>query len=219
MPSPFEFPTDNPELFTARPPSVFPRAPALVVDEPTPASADEPQAELACEPVAVQESAPDEDTETEIEIVDSFDDAEFVGACAEPRTVDPIALYLSELTAAALTAGATNEAVSALAAVLGFERFDASLTSEETMQRLHEVGLVAKVNGVYARSEAVVAVAQAWSAALRGKDPDFTACGTKMFDEFSAEVVSKLANAPQRLEMVRRDLRSRGIAAFGLVAA
>lgn len=217
MPSPFEFPTDNPELFTARPPSVFPRAPALVVDEPTPASVDEPKAELICEPVAVQESAPDE--EPEIEIVDSFDDAEFVEQEPETQTADPIALYLSELTAAAFTAGATNEAVSALAAVLGFERFDASLTSEATMQRLHEVGLVAKVNGVYARSEAVVAVAQAWSAALRGKDPDFTACGTKMFDEFSAEVVSKLANAPQRLEMVRRDLRSRGIAAFGLVAA
>lgn len=239
MPSPFEFPTDNPELFTARPPSVFPRAPmpSEVAPEPVAELAGEPVLEFAPEPVVEQAaevvsvevaviapvaaSAPVHEEEPEIEIVDSFDDAEFNAEVVEEAlpSADPLAIYLSGLTAAALAAGATNEAVSAIGAVLGFERLDVAKIGGETMQSLHEAGLVTKVNGAYTRSESIVAIAQAWSVAMRGEDPDFSACGNKMLDEFSAEIVAKIANAPQRVELVRRDLRARGIAAFGLVAA
>lgn len=213
MPSPFEFPTDNPDLFTARPPSVFPSPPAQ----------EEPEV-LASAPIAepiVAVAAPIEEDEAEIEIVESFDDDEDFArdADAVPSAPDPIAIYLSQLTAAALSAGASNEAVGLLAAVLGFERFDASRASEPTLQALHVVGLVDKTDAGWARQESVVSTAQAWSVALAGQDPDFSACGSKMLDEWSAEIVSKLAGAPQKVELVRRDLRSRGIAAFGLVEA
>ncbi len=61
-------------------------------------------------------------------------------------------------------------------------------------------------------------VARAWCAILRGESEDFSLCGTPL-DEWASQTLARIADAPQKAAQFRRDLRSRGVAAFGLVEA
>ena len=61
--------------------------------------------------------------------------------------------------------------------------------------------------------------AAAWRAILRGDSEDFSSCGPRMLDEWAADLVACLVAAPAKTEGLRRQLRTRGIAAFGLVLA
>lgn len=57
----------------------------------------------------------------------------------------------------------------------------------------------------------------AWRRIITGESEDFTACGAKSLDEWSAELVARLIAMPGKTDQLRRELRSRGVAAFGLV--
>ncbi len=57
----------------------------------------------------------------------------------------------------------------------------------------------------------------AWRRILSGESEDFAACGAKPLDEWSAELVARLIAMPAKTDQLRRELRSRGVAAFGLV--
>jgi hypothetical protein len=61
--------------------------------------------------------------------------------------------------------------------------------------------------------------AAAWRAILLAESNDFAACGPQTLDEWAADLVAQALAAPAKTEIVRRELRSRGVAAFGLVAA
>jgi hypothetical protein len=56
-----------------------------------------------------------------------------------------------------------------------------------------------------------------WLGALRGDALDLSCCGDSTLDTFTANVVSRLLASPDKREMVRRDLRRRGVAAFGML--
>jgi hypothetical protein len=58
---------------------------------------------------------------------------------------------------------------------------------------------------------------RAWLAALGGNCSDLSSCGDSMLDAWTADLVARLLAEPARTEAVRRDLRRRGIAAFGMV--
>ena len=57
----------------------------------------------------------------------------------------------------------------------------------------------------------------AWRRIISGESEDYTACGPKSLDEWSAELVARLISMPAKTDQLRRELRSRGVAAFGLV--
>jgi hypothetical protein len=59
--------------------------------------------------------------------------------------------------------------------------------------------------------------ARAWRAIIVGESDDFAACGARTLDEWAAELVANALTAPAKTEIVRRELRARGVAAFGLV--
>ena len=61
--------------------------------------------------------------------------------------------------------------------------------------------------------------ALAWRAVLRGEVDDISTCGAAMLDEWAADVVSQALGAPGKATQLRRELRSRGVCAFGLVEA
>ena len=61
------------------------------------------------------------------------------------------------------------------------------------------------------------AIACAWRAIMNGESEDFAACGAKPLDEWAAELVAGLLSAPSRTQQLRRELRARGVAAFGFV--
>jgi hypothetical protein len=60
-------------------------------------------------------------------------------------------------------------------------------------------------------------IAIAWRAILRGESDDFAACGAKSLDEWAAEALARFLDAPAKVATFRRELRARGVAAFGLV--
>jgi hypothetical protein len=62
-------------------------------------------------------------------------------------------------------------------------------------------------------------VAMAWRAILRGESDDYAACGAATLDEWAADTLARLMSAPSRASQLRRELRSRGVVAFGLVEA
>jgi hypothetical protein len=60
------------------------------------------------------------------------------------------------------------------------------------------------------------AVARAWRAILCGESEDFSLCGTPL-DEWASATLARLLSAPQKAAQLRRELRARGVAAFGLI--
>lgn len=66
--------------------------------------------------------------------------------------------------------------------------------------------------------DAVVKTAHAWQGILRGTSEDWDAIGGAMLDEWAAELLARLLNAGDRAQLIKRELRARGIAGFGLAA-
>jgi hypothetical protein len=61
-------------------------------------------------------------------------------------------------------------------------------------------------------------VAAAWRAILDGESEDFSLCAM-FLDEWSANLLARIVAAPHKAQVFRRELRARGVAAFGLVEA
>lgn len=59
-------------------------------------------------------------------------------------------------------------------------------------------------------------VAQAWAGIIRGTSEDWDAVGGSMLDEWAADTLARATGADA--QVLKRDLRARGIAAFGLAA-
>ena len=88
------------------------------------------------------------------------------------------------------------------------------------VRKLAEVALAAGGSDAAALVPAALAdeaTARAWRAIINGESEDFAACGAKPLDEWASELVARLVSAPNRAAQLRRELRARGIAAFGLV--
>jgi hypothetical protein len=73
------------------------------------------------------------------------------------------------------------------------------------------------VSALLAGDDAMTAAA--WARILRGESDDISTCGAAMLDEWAADVVARALGAPGRSAQIRRELRDRGVCAFGLVEA
>lgn len=185
-------------------------AAAAIPGPETPALEGSP--EQATDPVPpvleAEDPLDDLDLEEGIEVVDElkFDDAidesprapAFAqDAASEPSPADDsfalLAHVLEEVTAAA---GAGEDALAMLRMLLGRTRLDASAPTD------------AKV----LRDQAL-----AWQGILRGENEDFDACGGAMLDDWSAALVARVLGNPSRADRIKRELRRRGVAAFGIV--
>ncbi len=238
-----EFPNDNPDLWSNRAPLA---ALAILLAEAELAE-DEKEAErsdpnervdfpvvtvVAEEPAPVEKEAErsdpnelhdfSEDDGPEVEVIE-FDEADF--AVVENESIPPppppkpdlFQIFARTLIEVSLAAGAPGRAVEMLPAMLGIARLDATALDAATTDALVAADMLARAEtGAITRSDTFVATAQAWRATILGEEADFSACTTTL-DEWSATLVATLANMPQQRESFRRDLRSRGIAAFGLL--
>lgn len=84
-------------------------------------------------------------------------------------------------------------------------------------QAVVDGGLVEAGEGTF--REGFARQRRAWSAVLRGESDDLEACGGATLDEFATEVVSRALGHPERALELRKEIRSRGIAAFGIIEA
>ncbi len=59
----------------------------------------------------------------------------------------------------------------------------------------------------------------AWQRMLRGESGDLAVCGEATLDGWTADLIARLIAKPNMASTIRRDLRRRGIAAFGMLDA
>ena len=72
--------------------------------------------------------------------------------------------------------------------------------------------------GLQATEASPMPQAAAWRGILRGESEDYEACGSTTLDEWAASLVARVVGGAPRADGIRRELRRRGVAAFGLVA-
>jgi hypothetical protein len=188
-----EFPSDNPDLWHAREPS-----PSRYV-------------------------APESESEVLVEIVD-FSDDDFAAAVEEPAPPaplqavpeDPFQVFVRTLGRVSLAAGAPLDLVGILPGMLGAARLDVQGVDTAMLDRLIAGGLLGRTeSGAVIRDATFLATAQAWRATLLGEQPELSV--STMLDEWAAHIVATLAASPEKKEVLRRQLRSNGIAAFGMI--
>ena len=235
-----EFPSDNHELWSARPPpwegeaetetaaaseaetepetGTEAASEAETEPEAEPVTGGEAEAESASEPEAVTVTA-EEDIPVEVA---EFEDADFAMAEEEslppPAKTDAFQRFVSALVEVALAAGAAAGVAGAIPGMVGAARLDVRALDGETLEALVAANLLSRTgSGAVARSAGLVSNAQAWRATLLGEETELPV--TEMLDEWSATLVAAVANLPQQREALRRELRARGIAAFGMLDA
>ena len=168
-----------------------------------------------------------------IEIVDElsfgFDDAVDDGLVAagpapsteEPAPSDPFARLVSSLEEVARGLGAGDEGIACLAALFGQTRLDGFKPGDRAAEALVAADVVARGARGFSRSQTFTAKVLAWQGILRGESDDFSlpdGGALEPLDEWAADLVARVVGPPARADGIRRDLRRRGIAAFGLVA-
>lgn len=190
---------------------------AAAAEVPTLAEeAEVEQAEVvaaAVEPEVVEALSTDEvppvveadDPMDDLEIVDEIpmDDAvdESIPPPAPPAETtadDPFVALVSVMEGVARDAQAGEPALASLRVVLGRQRVD-DTTPDEWLALREQ--------------------ASAWQGILRGESEDFSACGASALDEWAATVIARTLGEAGRTADLRRELRRRGVAAFGLVEA
>jgi hypothetical protein len=131
---------------------------------------------------------------------------------------DPFTTFVRLLEAVAYASGARPEVGAAIAGLFGQVRLDAGGLPQATIDALAEGGHIEPSARGAIRSAVLSATVGAWQDVLRGESGDLAACGVAMLDEWAADVLARLLGEPCRAESIRRELRRRGVAAFGLVA-
>jgi hypothetical protein len=226
-----EFPNDNPQLHCGalwvsltigEPPSCeLPRhsphvEPSPRVEMLPPAPAEIEAETLDALPAQDEETldalAEDDDREP-IEIVDDlgFDDAVDESPTRESATVISEAAPDEALMDEAETGAASADPFAKLAGLVK----DVARTfgaDEDGAARLDTL------LGLDIADAAVEPQAAAWRGILRGESEDYDACGAATLDEWAADVVARVVGGAGRSDGIRRELRRRGVAAFGLVA-
>jgi hypothetical protein len=155
------------------------------------------------------------DDGADIEVVDELEPIDFeLGATDD----DPFAAFVSTLVEVATQAGC-EKAAAILPALLDDGCVVPGILPSSVTQALLSTGLLVSSPAGLVGGEGFRRTASAWRAVLRGDSEDFSACGSRMLDEWAAELVAALVASPTKAEQLRRQLRTRGIAAFGLVLA
>jgi hypothetical protein len=178
--------------------------------------------------VEVAASAPDEDEGEDAIVVEELEPldasatveevvAEAVSAAPAttlpPAPDDPFTMLLTTLTDVALACDAAHAA-----AMLPSLLVDGVLSHAPPPEVAAALASGGVARGGAATPE-FVATTHAWRDILRGTSEDFGACGAMMLDEWCADLLARLLGAPDRSSTLRRELRARGVAAFGLANA
>lgn len=128
---------------------------------------------------------------------------------------DAFSDFVAAVVDVLVSRGATRAAACA-PALLGAEPLRAGTLGSELEKTLAARGILTP-NG--RKSDDFERTSEAWRRVLKGESDDLSSCGTTTLDTFGAELVCALLGLPKaRLDGVRRDLRRRGVAAFGMVS-
>lgn len=128
-----------------------------------------------------------------------------------PPSDDPFTALVCTLADVAISAGSPH-----VASLLPGLFFDARLP--EALDA--DTAAILEAAGIW-NGEAVeplfIATVNAWRGILRGTSDDFSACGS-MLDEWTSDLLARLLDTRAAAPRFRQELRTRGVAAFGLAA-
>lgn len=137
---------------------------------------------------------------------------------SESTRPDSFAAFVAALVEVALAAGATRAAALLPGFIEGAAQ-DFTGSSDAVRSSLLDSGLAREADGSLVPSVAFVATASAWRMVLRGESNDFSACGTSTLDGWAADVLKSFGVGRDGRVDVKRELRRRGVAAFGMILA
>ena len=130
--------------------------------------------------------------------------------------LDSFAEFVQSMVEIAQAQGASR-AAACLPALLGATPFRANALGAELEKALAARGVLAPSGRK--RSDSFEQTSSAWRSVLTGVTDDLSSCGTTTLDRFGAELLAALLEVPKsRIEELRRELRRRGVAAFGMIA-
>jgi hypothetical protein len=133
-------------------------------------------------------------------------------------TTDAYSAFVGAVVQVALEAGATR-AAALLPTLLDGGALDAASFTSDVRQALVAAKIVDESGGALEENAAFVTMAGAWRMVLRGETNDLAACGTSTLDVWSADLLKALGVGASGKVDVRRELRRRGVAAFGMLLA
>jgi hypothetical protein len=131
---------------------------------------------------------------------------------------DPFSRLVGTLEEAALALGAVDSCVTTLRALFGVTRAGDLALEAMAEEALLAGGIVVRGQRGLARSGAFTGEVLAWQGILRGESDDFALCGPATLDEWAANVLARAIGGTSRQDTIRKELRRRGVAAFGLVS-
>jgi hypothetical protein len=156
-----------------------------------------------------------------LEAAEPASDEASAGLVSERAPADPFAQLVAALEDVARALGAGDEGVACLDALFGRSRIEAIAAGDRAVEALVAGGVIARGARGLTRSGPFTAKVLAWQGILRGESEDFAlpdGGALEPLDEWAADLLMRVVGPPARADGIRRDLRRRGIAAFGLVA-
>jgi hypothetical protein len=191
-------------------PAPFEAAPV----EAAPVEASPVQAAPVETPPAEAEAAPAEAEAASAEAEAA--PAEAVEAAPVEATASGFEAFVGALSGILVERGGTRAAAN-VGALLGQRRLGRDAFDAGTRKALVARGFIDAKTGRPTPEFSVVA--QAWRDVLEGTNGDLAACGSMTLDVWGAELLCALLGARERSDELRRALRQRGVAAFGMLAA
>jgi hypothetical protein len=128
---------------------------------------------------------------------------------------DPFAVWMQRVKETLAASGGAPDALNGLSWLMGGG--GSGELPDATARALTEGNYIVRGNDGFARTPRLARAVDAWKGILRGASEDFSACGASSLDEWTADVAARLLGSPARAGSLRRDLRARGVAAFGLL--
>ena len=136
----------------------------------------------------------------------------------EPEPVsedDPIATFVRAVTEVTLAHG-PSEAAAHVESLFHFGTPAPMALDRDVEAALLDGKIVEATDDGIRATEWFTSKRHAWQSILRGESGDLSACGDSTLDGWAADLIARLVANPGKASTIRKDLRRRGIAAFGM---
>jgi hypothetical protein len=125
--------------------------------------------------------------------------------------------FVAALSAVLLQRGATRGAA-VVGSLLEGSRVEATTLGETLVQQLCSAGIGEQRGEHFWVASEFAQVASGWKALLCDESADFSSCAETL-DDWATRVVGALLPSPAPAKDIRKELRRKGVAAFGMLAA
>jgi hypothetical protein len=125
--------------------------------------------------------------------------------------------FVAALSAVLLQRGATRGAA-VIGSLLEGVRLETSALGETLVQQLTQAGIGEPRGELFLIDPEFARAASSWKTLLSAESEDFSSCAETL-DDWATRLVSALLPNPAPVKDVRRELRRKGVAAFGMLAA